>query len=77
MGKRKTIEACLKASNPIQLALVRAHLESKVFQWDRDLTPQEGRIAKNALKAFDRGDYANEGIARYMDPEAMRKIYGR
>ncbi len=76
MSKTATIAALLKEATAVQRARVRAHLESKESEWCTEYTPQEYAIACRALRAFDGGNYADEAIARYMDPKVIEKIFG-
>ena len=75
MSKTSTISALLKVATPVQLARVRAHLESEERHWNSNYTPMEHAIACRALKAFDREEYANGAIARYMTPDVIEKIF--
>jgi len=76
MSKGKVIAALLNEASGIQRARVRAHLEAQANRWCTSHTPQEFTISEKALKAFDKGDYSNEAIARYINPDVIEKIFG-
>ena len=75
MSKTSTISALLKVATPVQLARVRAHLESEESHWNSNYTPMEHALASQALRAFDAEEYFPETISRYMTPDVIEKIF--
>jgi hypothetical protein len=76
MSKGETIGNLLKVATPVQLARVRAYLETVESTWATEYTPQEYALACSALQAFDEKNYSDPNIARYMGPKIIEKIFG-
>lgn len=75
-GTNKTIGNLLRSATPRERAYVRVHLEKKMSYWSGMGAPIEAGVAERALLAFDKKSYDNGHIARYLDGETIKEIFG-
>ena len=74
-GNNKTIGDLLRSATPLQRVRVRAHLEEQDGYWEGKGAPIEAGVVKQALQAFDVGEYDNGHIARYLTKKVIEEIF--